>query len=406
MLLPQLLFSENGPLSATVTGAGGTQVGGTAGVEVVLPVEFPSVTGAGGTQVTGAATVTSTILISKTDVGSGGVSVAGSGPEEFTQVLFFALTPTGGISLDGEAPVTAITVNIYNLADENVPYGGIEFNGSAVVGENIPFTPTGGIFAGGLAVVTENIPFHPSGGVYAGGSASFTLGANILPSGGAQVSGAAGVSISYVITPAGGATLAGAAVVTERQALFTPSGGIKLGGVAIAYDIPAGTTPTAENPYNALIPAWSFNYETGAPSRYTNLPATSVCVFNGVGYITTEAGVYSLDSDTDAGRNIDAYVMLPKTDYGSSHNKHMEPVYIGFKGEGKLKLTAYVNKKSPFYYEVSNSNASTGAKGALTNIGKGLEGRFWSFKIENQAGADFEIESVEFNPTSRQRHRA
>ena len=406
MLLPQLLFSENGPLSASVTGTGGAQVGGTAGVDVTIPVEFTPVSGTGGTRVTGAATVSSTILISKTDVGSGGVSVAGSGPEEFTQVLFFAMTPTGGLTLDGEAPTTAITVQIYNLADEGVPYGGIALDGSAVVGENIPFRPTGGIFAGGTAVVGENIPFRPSGGVYAGGGASFTLGANILPTGGAQVGGAATISITYVERPSGGVALAGAAVVADRQALFTPSGGIKLGGTAIAYDVPAGTTLTAENPYNALFPAWSFNYETGAPSRYTNLPATSICVFNGIAYITTAAGVYSLDSDKDAGRNIDAYVMLPKTDYGSSHNKHIEPVYIGFKGEGKLKLTAYVNKKNPFYYEVSNSTASTGAKGALTNIGKGLEGRFWSFKIENQSGADFEIEAVEFNPMKRQRHRA
>jgi hypothetical protein len=159
---------------------------------------------------------------------------------------------------------------------------------------------------------------------------------------------------------------------------------------------------TAENPYAIPFPGWAINYETNAPSRYDSLPANSMCLFNGKTYMACAAGIYEIGADDDAGRPIHASATVAQTNFGSTKNKRIPYVYVGMRSSGAMQLKAIANNQSDRYYAL---NAIGGAvRGSRADLGKGLEGQYWQFRVDNVNGADFELDSIEFKPTVLSRH--
>ena len=159
---------------------------------------------------------------------------------------------------------------------------------------------------------------------------------------------------------------------------------------------------TPENPYAIPFPAWAINYETNAPSRYDSLPANSMCSFNGKTYMACAAGIYEIGADDDAGRPIHASATVAQTNFGSTKNKRIAYVYVGMRSSGAMQLKAIANNQSDRYYAL---NAIGGAvRGSRADLGKGLEGQYWQFRVDNVNGADFELDSIEFKPTVLSRH--
>jgi len=159
---------------------------------------------------------------------------------------------------------------------------------------------------------------------------------------------------------------------------------------------------TPENPYATPFPAWAINYDTSAPSRYDSLPANSMCNFNGKTYMACAAGIYEIGADDDAGRPIHASATVAQTNFGNTHNKRIPYIYVGMRSTGAMQLKAIANNQSDRYYAL---NAIGGAvRGSRANIGKGLEGQYWQFRVDNVNGADFELDSIEFKPTILSRH--
>lgn len=159
---------------------------------------------------------------------------------------------------------------------------------------------------------------------------------------------------------------------------------------------------TPENPYAIPFPAWAINYETNAPSRYDSLPANSMCIFNGKTYMACAAGIYEIGADDDAGRPIHASATVAQTNFGSTKNKRIAYVYVGMRSSGAMQLKAIANNQSDRYYAL---NAIGGAvRGSRADLGKGLEGQYWQFRVDNVNGADFELDSIEFKPAVLSRH--
>lgn len=153
---------------------------------------------------------------------------------------------------------------------------------------------------------------------------------------------------------------------------------------------------TTENPYGQSFPGWAINMETNAPSRYDEVPANSLCRFNGVTYLSCAGGIYALDGDTDAGRNIDAYFMTGQSDFDDAHNKRVFAVYSGIRATGTMLLKAIANNGEGRYYALTGPGGAV--QGSRATLGKGLEGRYWQFRVENQNGCDFEADALEFKP--------
>jgi hypothetical protein len=161
-------------------------------------------------------------------------------------------------------------------------------------------------------------------------------------------------------------------------------------------------TLTPENPFAIPFSAWAINCETNAPSRYDSLPANSMCLFNGKTYMACAAGIYEIGADDDAGRPIHASATVAQTNFGSTKNKRIPYVYVGMRSSGAMQLKAIANNQSDRYYAL---NAVGGAvRGSRADIGKGLEGQYWQFRVDNVDGADFELDSIEFKPSILSRH--
>lgn len=358
------------------------------------------ITPSGGVVVGGTSPVTAYVTTPLTWTPAGGVLVGGGAP--------VGELVSGGVQVGGEATISDVIVKVYNIATtDSMPQLGVLVGGEAVVKEAINFIPTSGVKLGGAATVKENIPFKPTGGVLAGGASPYASVAVFPPSGGVLAGGAAPTPFGFTFLPTGGVQVAGAAANSSRAAYFLPTGGVGVSGSATAYSLRFGESLTAENPYNIPFFGWALNLDTAAPSRYKDLPANSITMFNGITYISCDAGIYALDADTDAGRPINAKFSLPKLDFGYSADKKVPVVYVGSKVDAKLKLRVTVNKNAPLYYEFADSRVKTGTvHGMRATTGKASIGRYWQFTIENINGADFEIDTVELNPVKCARRGA
>lgn len=359
LALPTWLLTEKIPSALTVTPSGGVVIEG--GADIMADPWFPS----------------------------GGVTAGGESEVSAVIVLLFEFYAYGGVRAGGAATVATAW-------SEFVPAGGARVGGAAVVSDYYStHTPSGGIQVGGVA----NIQHTASGGVLAGGAATVIAIYPLMhvPAGGVVLGGAAAIAGVGVVTGAGGVLIGGAAVVGEYFPLYVPSGGIKLGGAAIAFALPAGNVSTPQNPYVEAYPGWAVNLDTGAPSRYMGLPATSMFQHAGKTYVTNAAGVYELTGGSDAGQPIRASVTLPRSDFSDGHEKRVPWVYVGARTAGPLVLKVITDSPSVRYYAVTSGGASM--QGYRVQIGKGLKSRYWQFRLENKAGADFDLDSIEILPT-------
>jgi hypothetical protein len=134
--------------------------------------------------------------------------------------------------------------------------------------------------------------------------------------------------------------------------------------------------------------------ESQALSTYTNYPFNSFAKFNGVYLGASDAGIFALAGANDAGAPIDAVARLGITDFGTTHIKRVDNMYVGYRTDGELLLRVTTCDNSTYDYTL----ASTGAAGLYNRrvqVGKGLNARYWQFEIQNVDGAEFELNSVD-----------
>lgn len=362
----------------------------------------------------------------------GSYTTAGIIPSYTLNALSFSLTPTGGVTVSGGASIVGDSIkptggtlisgaasasSIAVAYDPFYPRGGIVLAGGASTVTNllsgpavggsavVVFTPVsvylvttaGGSSVGGAAAIAEYIPYLPSGGLYIAGAAGVITTYAFTPAGGALMTGQAAAIAVFSVGTSGGMSMGGGAVTRDYYPLYTPSGGCNMTGAALSFFVPAGGVTTPENPYNNPFECWAVNYETSAASRYARLPANSICRFKGVTYVANAGGIYALDADTDAGVPIAASITLGTTDYGSKFNKRIQYVYLGFKSDLPMLLTTTTNKKTKTYSDVQP--AGGGNRGSRAILGRGLNGLYWAFKLENKNGAYFELDNFRLETT-------
>jgi hypothetical protein len=137
--------------------------------------------------------------------------------------------------------------------------------------------------------------------------------------------------------------------------------------------------------------------ETQAVTRYTNYQFNSFARFNGVYLGAKDDGIFALTGASDNGVLIQAAARVGITDFGTSHLKRVDRVYVGYKTDGDMILRVTTEDKSVRDYRMR----SLGLAGDHTNIvkfGRGLEARYWQFELRNENGADFELDAMELKP--------
>ena len=146
---------------------------------------------------------------------------------------------------------------------------------------------------------------------------------------------------------------------------------------------------------------WALNTELRAVTEYRNVPFDSYAILNGRTYAAGDAGIFELAGDTDAGQPIEAWFRPFLTNFGTQKMKRVTDLWIGSSAVG---LFVKVHTKDPAtgkmvedIYPVEHAHGAGSDKGRV-KIGRGLSSNYWTLTVGNVAGADFDVQSIEWKP--------
>lgn len=138
----------------------------------------------------------------------------------------------------------------------------------------------------------------------------------------------------------------------------------------------------------------------GAITNYQNFPFNSLTECDGRYFGATDTGIYELVGDDDDGTEIDAWIRTGLIDFGTSQERRIPAVYMGYRSDGTVVLKAVVTQdgtKKEYWYELTEQTAGAFRNGRI-KLGRGLKSRYWQFEIHNKDGADFALGDIEFLP--------
>ena len=156
--------------------------------------------------------------------------------------------------------------------------------------------------------------------------------------------------------------------------------------------ITAGVTYTAPGA-DGENETWVVNLDGYGSTSYSNYDFNSFAKINGQYFGANESGIFLLDGDTDNGDPIHASVSLGERDFGTTQKKTVSECYVGMSGAGNLFVKIIANGASYIY---STRNFTANMQQQRVTFGKGLRTNYVTLEIYNQDGADFELNTVEF----------
>ncbi len=146
--------------------------------------------------------------------------------------------------------------------------------------------------------------------------------------------------------------------------------------------------------------AWVVNAESRAASEYGNFKFNSMAAV-GDSYIgASDAGVYLLEGDDDAGDPIVSSLLTGKLDFGAAELKTALDVYLGYTSTGRMVLKTIVtdpnNDEVERWYELKQRVAGPHVQGQF-DLDRGVKAVYWQFELINPDGTDFNIDKLTFN---------
>ena len=146
------------------------------------------------------------------------------------------------------------------------------------------------------------------------------------------------------------------------------------------------------------------NLATQAPYHYSNYGFTGFATQGDRQFGCQADGLYELVGDTDADAPIDAQITTGLLDFGEPALKTVTAAYLGYRAAGALTMTVSVGQSSGAQ-AVTYGLAETPSAPVTARIklGKGVKARYWQWQLANDAGADFELETLDLLPVVLQR---
>lgn len=217
------------------------------------------------------------------------------------------------------------------------------------------------------------------------------VGSVTLPAFALDAENARGNTMSATLTiPALTLDASGAMDASGTASLTLPVLLLGTAGGAIAQAVQALPDP--------VMSGVVLNTRTRAVSAYSGIAANSACVFGGVVLLATNDGILALAGDTDQGAVIDAHLLGGNSDFGDERFKRVLTGYVGYRADGDLQLTLITDSHHTYEYRllprrIDDQHASR------VKFGRGVDGRYWQWKLENKAGAHFALDALTFNLT-------
>lgn len=128
--------------------------------------------------------------------------------------------------------------------------------------------------------------------------------------------------------------------------------------------------------------AWTANVKGFATSRYYPYDFTSLAVVRGVLYGTRADGIYRLDG-VGSSEVIETVLQSASMDLGGDALTVPRYVYLGYESDSEVSLdvsTEQSGNEQSFAYTLPAETAGSATTGRFT-LGRGLRGRYYSFKL-------------------------
>lgn len=135
------------------------------------------------------------------------------------------------------------------------------------------------------------------------------------------------------------------------------------------------------------------NIHINASTQFTNYDFNSMFAFNGKLWGCGENGLRILNTgDDDAGTDIVGYITLGSVDMGEMYRR-IRYVYLGLQGDGDLVMTVTTDLNTVRTYPIAlNGDLQQRVR---VQLDRSVKGRYWDFKIANDAGSDFSIDYIQ-----------
>lgn len=138
---------------------------------------------------------------------------------------------------------------------------------------------------------------------------------------------------------------------------------------------------------------WVVNDESAASTTYEGFGFNSFCRIGEDYYGAKLDGLYRLGGATDNGAPIRSALSLGMKNFGTTALKSVSTCYLGVSASGTLWLKVIADGQELLY---RTERTSPDMETQRIKLGRGLRAGYLTFEIYNGDGADFELESVEF----------
>lgn len=247
-------------------------------------------------------------------------------------------------------------------------------------------TATGSVGAVGQGYLFFRPTISASGGGYA------NLTAPRFAATGSGLVGAVGIAELAIAPRAFTLSATGAADEVGSAILVAPAF-VSLYGILRESASLFAMRATGQAIVTPVYDAYSINLKNGALTEYDGFAFDFVVRFQGAQYGVLGGNLYLLEGATDAGTAIAAMIETAPSDFESSLLKRIPYIYVGVKGTERLQVSATADERTL----IASSTATIG-RTRRAKMARGVKGRFWGVKVQNVAGEDFAIDSLEMLP--------
>ena len=141
--------------------------------------------------------------------------------------------------------------------------------------------------------------------------------------------------------------------------------------------------------------AFCLNTTNLALTLYDNYPFNSMARFMGEYVGVSSDGIYALNSETDAGSDIQAVMTTAIMDGKQLAMKRIVQGFVGYSANGPLELRVKTDDNDWNAYVLEETKAS-GLYRNRVKIGRGTKGNYFQFELRNLNGSQFSIDNMEF----------
>jgi hypothetical protein len=143
---------------------------------------------------------------------------------------------------------------------------------------------------------------------------------------------------------------------------------------------------------------WAMNTRNAAVTQYTGYNFNSFAKMGERYMGANDQGLYWLDGDDDAGRDIKSRITTGVIQPNGNKLSGVQYAYLGMRGDGEFIVTVTDEAGGSYNYTLTGSSMET----SRVAFGRGFKTRYFTFSLESQ-GQDFDLDSAEFVTTEMAR---